>query len=124
MTATLGHAFETLMLVMLAAVVGIVCAGEAQLSVILRTFVLISGVLLTALLGLNANFILQGSRPTNYLQPNNMASIAAVAMIILLASRTLWNWRWAQALFLPGMLLFNASLFAARSRSCLLVIAL
>jgi O-antigen ligase len=123
-TISIGHASETVMLSMLAIAVGIVYRGERDLEYLLRNLVLmVSGILLIIFL-FNWDLIRTGQRPTNYMQPNNMAGIASIGLLTLLLSRFFWNWTWTRKLMWPCGLLCGFMVFVAQSRSCLIVTAL
>jgi O-antigen ligase len=123
-TISIGHATETVMLVLLAIAIGIVYRGERDLEYLLRNIVLmISGLMLVMIL-LNWDLIRAGQRPANYIQPNNLAGIASVGLLVLLLSRFFWNWSWTRKLLWPCGLICGSILLVAQSRSCLIVTAL
>jgi len=118
---SLGHATEAFMLGLLSIATGIVYRSELDLEQILRQMVLIITVLMVILLALNVEEIKAGLRPMNFMQPNNLAGVAAIGLLTLLLSRLLWNWRWTHTLMWPSGLICGAAIFIAQSRSCLIV---
>jgi O-antigen ligase len=123
-TVSLGHALECVMLALLTIVTGIVCRTEHDLEIVLCNVVLMTSALMLAMLVMNADLIARGLRPSKYMQPNNMAGVAACGLITLLASRLLWGWRWTYKLLWPAALIFAAVVITARSRSVLIVTSL
>ena len=120
-TVSLGHALECVMLALLTIVAGIVCWTEHDLEIVLCNVVLMTLALMLAMLVINADLIATGLRPAKYMQPNNMAGVAACGLITLLASRLLWGWRWTHKLLWPAGLIFATAIITARSRSVLIV---
>lgn len=121
---TVSHAVEALMLALLSIVTGIACRTGHDLEVILCNVVLMASVLLFGVLVMNADLIAHGARLSNYMQPNNAAGIAGCSLITLLVSRMFWRWRWTDKLLWPAGLILGTALFAAQSRSVLIVTSL
>jgi O-antigen ligase len=123
-SVSLGHALECVMLTQLTIVTGIVCRTERDLEITLCNVVLMASALMLAMLVMNADLIVTGLRPAKYMQPNNMAGVAACGLNTVLASRLLWSWRWTHKLLWPTGLICGAAIIAARSRSVLIVTSL
>jgi O-antigen ligase len=123
-TISVGHATEMVMLALLSIAIGIVYRGERDLEYILRNIVLMVSGLMAIIIVFNWDMIASGQRPTNYMQPNNMAGIASIGLLTLLLSRFFWNWAWTRKLMWPCGLICGFVVFVAQSRSCLIVTAL
>lgn len=123
-TISIGHAIEAVMLGLLSVATGIVYRSERDMSEILRQMVLIITVLMAILLVMNIQEIKSGLRPTNFMQPNNLAGIGSIGLLTLLLSRFLWNWPWTRTLMWPSGLICGLAVFIAQSRSCLIVTAI
>jgi O-antigen ligase len=121
---SIGHAAETLMLAMLAIGVGIVFKSEDDVKDLLLGIVVVITILMSAMVAANWDLIRSGERPVYYIQPNNLAGIAACGLLTLLMSRFFWDWTWTRKLMWPTGLICGFVLLVARSRSCLIVTAL
>ncbi len=116
---SLGQSAGLLVLLMLAATLGVLSSGERNISIVLCH-------LCTALLLISAAVLLVewafpaanafSRRESQILHPNKAGSAASIGITLLVASRLLWGWRWSKVLLVPGVLLHGALLFLAVHR--------
>lgn len=116
---SLGHGAETVVFVMLAAVVGVVCAEDRNLSRIL--FHLTAATLVLSIVnaglwaaGLSAG---DGERASGFLHPNLAAQVAGIGLVVLVSSYLIAGWRWTHWLLAPAAAVQGWVLFAAQSRT-------
>ncbi len=123
---TVGHAVEVLAGALLATVIAIFCASEDCRERLFFHLFLSSMVLSLAILVLEWRVILARERPAGYVHPNTLGAVSGVALVILLAARLQWNWRWARSWLPCGLIVCGVAHYAARSRAALVatVIAL
>ncbi len=116
---SLGQASSVLVLLVLAINLGIQCNTSEDISRILRNLVIvmltISAITLTIFLAFphtgSLNRAAQG-----ILHPTNAAANAGLGLVILIAAKLIWNWKWSRHLILPGSLLFSTLLYFAANR--------
>lgn len=118
---TAGHGLDVVLLVMLAAAAGVLANSEDRLRRLFLNLFLTMFAVSLALLVLNHDNILSDQRPSGYMQPNEMATIAGTGLTLLITCRLLWRWDWTRKLFLPGVAVCGLALFAARSRTAIFV---
>jgi O-antigen ligase len=117
--ASLGHGGETLMLVALAAVVGMVAAQDGPLSRVL--FHLSAAALAVSCLNIAfwalAGGSADGERPFGFMHPNLAAQSAGIGLLVVVVSFLVAGWRWTRLLLLPALLVEGWVLFMAQSRT-------
>jgi O-antigen ligase len=123
-TVTFTHSVELLMLALLAMATALLCGTEEALKRLLFHMAMIILVLCVVFLAANSSTIMEGARPNNLMQPNNMAAIAVTGLIIVIGSLSVFNWRWARGLLWPVIIICGGLTIAARSRSALVIAAL
>ena len=119
---SLGHAMEFMTMVLLVICAGILVDTEERLKTLFYHLFLALFSMTLLILILEAPMILAGERPSGYMHPNALGAISATGLFLLLACNFLWNWRWSQALIVPGIAVFLAAIFFAHSRSSFLVV--
>ncbi len=115
-----GHAIEVFTLVLLSIVTAVLCSSEEYLESILRNLFLTALVISVAILVLDFHAIIAGERPAGYMHPNTLGAVSSTGSVVLIGSRLLWNWRWTQSCWWPGLAICLAALYVSRSRSSLL----
>ena len=118
---SIGHSLEIVMLTTVAVCAAIVMDSERVIGrLCFLLFTVMAGACLFVLIA-DAPSIRAGERPAGYMHPNSLGAVAGIALTVLIASRVLWGWRWSRRLLIPGILVCGAAIFAARSRTDLLV---
>ncbi len=115
-----GHAIEVFTLVLLSIVTAILCSSEECIESILQNLFLSSLVISVTVLLLEFPGIVAGERPSGFMHPNTLGAISGTGVIVLIGSRLLWNWRWTNNFWWPGLAVCAVALYVARSRSSLL----
>jgi O-antigen ligase len=116
-TTSFTHGVELLLLTMLSMAVALVCREERATQRLLFHIAVIICLVCVAILALNVSLVRAGLRPALYMQPNNLAAVAASGLILICACRLLWNWPWTRVLFWPVMMICGTTMYVARSRS-------
>jgi O-antigen ligase len=63
------------------------------------------------------------SEESGLVHPNNAGVMASLGLVILVASRLLWGWRWSRIMLVPGALAHGALAVATTSRTSLALTA-
>jgi O-antigen ligase len=126
---SLGQSISLLLLVMLAAAVGLVLCGPRDTSTILRQ--LSAGLLVMSAVvgavdltlpdvsGLDKRGLVEGS--LGLVHPTTAGSTASLGLITLLGARILWGWRWSRLLLPFGLAAHGLVLIRAANRTGLLL---
>jgi O-antigen ligase len=114
---TIGHAGDLVVLVMLSGAAGFLALEMEDYKRIFCHFTAIATVVSLLLIVLNSGVILEGGRPQDYMQPNDMAKTAGAGLILFTCCHLLWRWKWTRSLFLPAVGIMTLLVFAARSRT-------
>jgi O-antigen ligase len=121
-----GQAGGLLLQGMLAFVVGLRCTGERDRSMVLQNLFL--AMLAFSLVILIINVItpeLSGLQRVSFedwegfVHPTTAGATASLALVILIAARLLWGWRWTGLWLVPGLLIQGAQLVLSRSRTAM-----
>lgn len=138
---TLGHALEFCLLIMIAALTAILGSNNSNLSVVLRHLCFMHLLCLLLLVyssmaaptsaqilrsELQSESVLFAAQPgsTFIINPADTAGVASFGLLLILACRLFWNWRWARLLFFPALLIEGTILFLAQTRSAILITAI
>jgi len=128
---SLGQSSSLLLLVLLAAVLAVPRSGPLETSAVL--FHLSSGLLVAnaALLGIHlvapeASGLGHGALADSvgaggFIHPTAASATAGVGIVLLVASRLLWDWTWTKILLVPGLLIHAAILYVATRRVALVL---
>lgn len=124
---SLGQAGSLAAQLMLATCIAMRWSGSGDTSTILKhlsiLLLIVSVTLVTVHLlapeysGLNREADTDGA--VGLVHPTSAGATASVGLVILLAARLLWDWRWAHTLLAPGVLFHSALLVMAHSRTAL-----
>ena len=122
-SVSLGQAGGLLAQVMLVFVVALRCSGPQDSSKILyhlsmamlafSTAVLISDTISHEASGLDRSLSI------GFVHPTAAGGTASLGIVILVAARLLWGWRWSRVLLVPGLLIHSVLLVLAASRTAM-----
>lgn len=116
---SLGQASGLVVLLMLSVVLAMLHSGPRSTSTVLCSLsaglMLLSSILLFAYLLFPGTEVL-GRDGSGLFHSTNAGGMASVALLVLIAARLLWNWRWTRVLLIPGIALHSAVLVLAASR--------
>jgi len=128
---SLGQAGSLASQVMLATCIAMRWSGSGDTSTILKhlsiLLLIVSATLVTVHLlapnysGLDRYADTDGAG--GLVHPTSAGASASVGLVILVAARLLWDWRWARTLLVPGVLFHSALLVIAHSRTALAMAA-
>lgn len=127
---SLGQAGGLAALLLLTASVGVGWSGPASTERLLRHLSLallgVSAIILAAhlidrdLSGLNReNFSDIENASAGIVHPTSAGATASLGLVILVAARLLWDWKWPRALLVPGLFLHVPVLLLANSRTAI-----
>ena len=129
-----GHAMDLILLVMIAALTGLLCDNTMRLNGMLRHVCTLHFAYLLLLIGLSLViptsaqilreniesekvFLSGHSDATSIIHFATMAGVATLGLVLVLASRLFWRWRWARILFAPALIVNSFVLFLSQTRS-------
>jgi O-antigen ligase len=123
---SIGQSGSLLVLLMLTAAFASITRNERDLSTVLRHLSLgalfMSSLLVTAYFafptigGLEPPSGFQGSPETGLSHPNTAGATASIGLVILVAARLLWKWRWTRLLLWPAVPVHVLLLYIAHNR--------
>jgi O-antigen ligase len=122
---SLGQALGLLVMLQLAAVLGIVLDGPRSCSLALAhlsfaLFTISTGLIVVDFTNHNLSGLNRedwSDEATNgIVHPTSAGATASLGLVILVAVRLLWGWRWSRGLLLPGLFAHSLLLVLAASR--------
>ena len=121
---TLGQSGGLLMLFVLAAVVAILCNDENDTARIIRSLSI--GLLAVCILLLAIRFYNPASgaisrEAAGVMHSTNASASASLGLVVLVAARLLWGWKWTRVLIAPGTLIFAVVLILANNRTAMVL---
>ncbi len=121
-TLSLGQAGGLVVLFLLAANLGVLCRGPQNTSKMLQS--LSAGLLFCSFVIVAAHILFPsvGSLDRHSLgmvHPTTAAATASLGLILLVAAKQFWGWKWARTMLLPGVLIHGSLLFLAANRMSL-----
>lgn len=129
-----GQALEFILLVMVAVLAALVCNYPTRLGQVLFHLCTIHLLYVLTLIGLSVTIpssarILRSATEhetvlyattadaSYIMNPAQIAAIACTGLILVFASKFLWNWRWARLLFFPALIVEGWVLFVTQTRA-------
>lgn len=130
-SVSLGQAIGLLVMVLLTAAIAVQWRTVEDTSLVLFVLSLgllgVAGIVLAVdvldhdLSGLNREHdIEEGS--IGIIHPTSAGSTAALGLLILIGSRTLWGWPWTRVMLVPGIAMHSILLLRANSRTATLLV--
>ncbi len=126
-SVSLGQSAGFAMLLLLAIIVAVVCRGPRAISQVL-------GLASVGLLAVSITLVLlrlaapdSGSltrEASGVMHSTNGAATASLGLLLLLAARMLFGWRWSKRLLAPGLVVHTAALVLANNRAALFMTAI
>ena len=122
---TLGQAFTTVVLLLLAAAIAVEWRDESDTSAVLRQLTMASLAVSAILCGVH---LIGGSwsgldrswdegGAVGLMHPTSASATASLGLVTLVAAATIWRWPWSRAMLWPAALIHTAVLLMALSRT-------
>lgn len=124
---SLGQAASLTVLLLLAINLGLFCRGAARTSAVLCSLSVALFVFAVVALVANLAFGEVGSlsrEAPGIIHPTTAGSAASLGIVVLVATRLLWGWKWTRMMLAPGLLVHIVLLLLAANRVSLFLTVL